>query len=250
MEDGTTLPIFSAWDFVQRSLQTPDSPTSVLSFMFGVDYEDDAAIVAKMRSGQTVVQMRSLWFSVDPSYDKLCHTFVDLIHAAGQGLLGGEHWDATVDGKMAQLILSDQLARNVFRGSRKAFAYDERSLQLVRSLSESLLGETPNPLCGDVYPPYWVFMLTALMHSESMEDHIRLARIQEHADTRAPPLLCEWFEMMRSGGVAHTQIIERFGRYPHRNAANGRTNTAAEQAWLDDVDNLPSWAKSQLVPST
>lgn len=47
----------------------------------------------------------------------------------------------------------------------------------------------------------------------------------------------------------HAAVVERFGRYPHRNAALGRESTPEEQAWLDDVDNLPGWAKSQLASS-
>lgn len=87
-----------------------------------------------------------------------------------------------------------------------------------------------------------MFLQTGLMHSESRQDHARLERIQDHADANTPQILRDWFDLMRRGGAAHTDVVQRFGRYPHRNAANGCTNTASEQAWLDDGDNLPSWA--------
>ena len=57
------------------------------------------------------------------------------------------------------------------------------------------------------------------------------------------------YERLQSAVVEHSEVVERFGRYPHRNAQLGRESTAEEKAWLADVDNLPSWAKSQLAKS-
>lgn len=58
MELHTQLSAFREWDVVQRALQNPSSPTAVLSFMFGVDVEDEAALALEMRTGQAVLEMR------------------------------------------------------------------------------------------------------------------------------------------------------------------------------------------------
>lgn len=241
---------FVAQDFIQASLRAPDTVVSVLSFMFGVDYRDPQDIARGMRTGQSVFDMRGFWFSAGAPFDEVCLPFRDLVRAAGAGKLAGPEWNETVDGKLAQLLLCDQLSRNIFRGSQEAFASDATSLKLARVLSDNLLGHVESgaePLSGEFYPPYLVFLLTALMHSERVEDHRELARVLDYADAEAPPVLHEWFRLMRRGSQAHTDVVERFGRYPHRNAAHGRTHTSDEAAWLADVDNLPSWAKSQLV---
>lgn len=241
---------FAAQDFIEDSRRNPGSVISVLSFMFGVDYRDPLAIERGMRTGQSVFDMRGFWFSAGAPFDELCLPFRDLVRAAGAGKLTGPEWNETVDGNMAQLLLCDQLPRNIFRGSQEAFGSDATSLKLARVLSDHLLGHEKSgaePLLGESYPPYLVFLLTALMHSERVEDHRELARVLDYADAEAPPVLHEWFRLMRRGSQAHTDVVERFGRYPHRNAAHGRSHTSDEAAWLADVDNLPSWAKSQLA---
>lgn len=239
---------FSDKQFIQEALRNPWSPISVLSFMFGADYNDPQAVNAKMHSGRSVMDMREIWFPGNAAFDKLCQPFSDVVRAAGHGKLTGIDWNHSVDGKMAQLILCDQLSRSAFRGLPEAFEYDERSLVLARILSDNLLrqaGNNAEPLSGTFYPPYLVFLLTALMHSESAKDHEQLSEINDYAATYGPPILLDWFDLMHSGGEAHTRVIDRFGRYPHRNAAKGRINTPEEEAWLADVDNLPGWAKSQ-----
>ncbi len=241
---------FASQDFIQESRRAPNSVISVLSFMFGVDYRNQQDVERGMRTGQSILEMRGFWFSAGAPFDKLCLPFRDLVRAAGTGRLTGPPWNRTVDGMMAQLLLCDQLPRNIFRGSKEAFAYDTVSLTLANVLCDNLLQNersVAEPLRGEFYIPYLVFLLTALMHSEQIDDHVQLTRVLDYADTHAPPNLHQWFQLMRSGSEGHTKVVERFGRYPHRNAANGRSNTPEEDAWLADVDNLPSWARSQLV---
>jgi uncharacterized protein (DUF924 family) len=245
-----TLADFSGKNFIQESLRNPSSPTSVLSTMFGVDYHDQQDVGRGMRTGHSVLEMRECWFSGCAAFDELCQPFRDVVRAAGQEKLVGPDWNSSIDGKVAQLVLCDQLARGIFRGSQEAFEYDEQSLKLARLLCDNLLKDEKTliePLTGEFYPPYLVFLQTALMHSESLEDHTQLTDIVDYADIHSPPILRDWFLLMRSGGEAHTKVVRRFGRYPHRNAAKGRINTREEDAWLADVDNLPGWAKSQLV---
>jgi uncharacterized protein (DUF924 family) len=55
----------------------------------------------------------------------------------------------------------------------------------------------------------------------------------------------EWWDIQLKALEDHTQVVDRFGRYPHRNKLHGRESTLEEIAWLEDKEHLPGWAKSQ-----
>ena len=153
---------------------------------------------------------------------------------------------------MALMILCDQFPRNIYRKSEQAFQYDKIALQHAQVLATSYLSddgsnnETTTSLTGKFYPPYLVFMGLPFIHSEDVNDHTLALKLIDISKPKIPKLLHGWWEMQRRGTVAHKDVLERFGRYPHRNKANNRTNTLEEEVWLADVDNLPTWAKSQL----
>ena len=158
----------------------------------------------------------------------------------------------------AKLILFDQLPRNAFRGTEEAFAYDKYSIPIARQLVQSFLvandmndvtQKTNNSevgLQGEVYPPYIAFSVVALLHSEEIQDHMDALRVLKSAKQRTPEHLRGFWDMQEYFVLDHTRVVERFGRYPHRNKAKSRTNTPEEQAWLNDVEHLPGWAKSQM----
>lgn len=241
---------FSSQDFVQAVLEAPSQPTCVLSFMFGVDF-DAADAAERMRSGQPVMDMKKFWFSGGESpFDEMLQPFDALMRSAGAGALEDNVWNRSVDGVMAQLILCDQIPRHLFRGSKEAFSFDQQAQKHVRRLCQNLLNHGENvadPLHGEFYPPYLVFMLAALTHSEHLDDHAPLTPLIDYADEHSPQILHDLFRMARSGAESHTNVVQRFGRYPHRNAAHGRESTPLEAAWLADRENLPGWAKSQMV---
>ena len=127
--------------------------------------------------------------------------------------------------------------RNAFRGSDRAFTHDTRAMDLSRKLINSRGYE------GWDSPTPFTFLTTPAQHSEDVEDHRLVQQLLEHMDEkfgdhRAVAQLLEHC-------VSHRSVVERFGRYPHRNELKGRESTADEKAWLDDEENLPSWAKSQ-----
>ena len=243
---------FASLPFVKQALATPKSSKSVLSYFFGVDYSNPTEVDEKMRQGKSLFQMQDLWYKGGPDYDALCQPFGDTVRAAGKGELDG--WNGSVDGVVARMILCDQLARNVFRGTPEAFAYDATALASVRSLfqafSSSKSSNTESPLEGEFYPPYLSFMITAFMHSETLEDHEEclelLAMVKEHCNE--DELMAQW-NYQEQFAKDHKDVIERFGRYPHRNSLHGRDCTPEEDAWLSDRDNLPIWALSQLPAS-
>ena len=151
-----------------------------------------------------------------------------------------------------QMLLCDQLARNAFRGTAEACHYDRVALELSLELREQLLGKksldstcTATPLPGDLYPPYVVFLVLPLMHSEALPHHELGLELLDWSLENFPKDLVGTLDEHRAALNDHKDILERFGRYPHRNAKQGRYNTQEESAWLADAENLPGWAKSQ-----
>ena len=236
---------------VRQALQTsPHNTQSVLSFFFGVDYQNSNEVDVQLRKGVSLQEMVNLWYAGGPEYDKVCEDhFQDAVRTAGKGHLLDSAGLSQVDQVVAQMILCDQFSRNVFWGLPEAFAYEDQALSASRKVTDSVL-KTPPVLSGEVHPPYLAFSITALMHSESLSDHERAISVlkfaQEKYSTSSKELQKNWDYQMQFE-LDHKAVIDRFGRYPHRNGSKGRESTAAEEQWLADVDNLPGWAKSQMA---
>lgn len=218
-----------------------------------MDYEDPSHTEI-MKSGSEMQAMFPYWYGGAKEYDLLCQDFRDAIRSSGKGELDDqEEWQSTVDGKMAQIILCDQLSRNAFRGQEEAFAFDEKGLDVARELSNGLVALEPKKdqdivlpnLTGLVYLPYLQFVISPLMHSELLPDHELAMEVAEFSIEAAPEHLREQFEGTKAFELEHKVVVERFGRYPHRNANLGRESTSEELEWLSNTDELPGWAKSQ-----
>jgi uncharacterized protein (DUF924 family) len=139
-------------------------------------------------------------------------------------------------------LLCDQLSRNAFRGTDEAFAYDERAVDVAIELKKSVMNESQCSLEGEFFPPYFIFMSTALMHSERKDLHEDCISFIHFAKKLSPQLNNYWDGQLRFE-LDHKAVIDRFGRYPHRNKYKGRASTPEEQEYLNDKDNLPGWAK-------
>jgi len=156
------------------------------------------------------------WFNKDAQFDQEIRTrFLALHEAAARGDL--RDWEASADGTLALLILLDQFPRNMFRGTARAFVTDPQARALAAS---ALL----NGFDAQVAPEMRSFFYLPFEHSEDMADQQRGIALYTAADD-ADGL--KWAHI-------HADIIRRFGRFPHRNAALGRTTTAEEQKFLDD----------------
>lgn len=155
------------------------------------------------------------WFNGGEAFDSQCrHRFLDAHHAAARREC--EHWMDTADGALAVLVLLDQIPRNVFRGSGHAFATDPLALHYANRVVEAGLDQQVEAaLRAFVYLPF--------EHSEDIADQHRAVALFE------PLGNAEYTKY----AIAHRDVIERFGRFPHRNRALGRVNTPEEQAWLD-----------------
>ena len=159
---------------------------------------------------------RPFWFTKDPGLDAACAAFVPTRQAARDGVLDG--WAETPRGALALLILLDQMSRNLFRDSAEAFAADPQahaiaSAALARGFDAAL---TPVEL---------VFVYLPFEHAETLADQDLSVRLFE---ALAP---IEGAEVVRYAH-RHRDVIRRYGRFPHRNAALGRTCTPEELAYL------------------
>lgn len=136
-------------------------------------------------------------------------------------LMRGEcdHWLCGPHGTLAYLIVADQFPRNMFRGDARAFASDARARAAVhRALARDFDLEIPEPERQFFYLP--------LEHSESKADQDRCVRLMKTRMSQASENLLH--------ARAHREIIRRFGRFPFRNAAMGRTSTDAERQFMSE----------------
>lgn len=154
------------------------------------------------------------WWKVDPAFDATVRErFGTLLAAAAAGECFG--WRTTARGRLAEVIVLDQFPRNIHRGTAAAFACDPMALALAQ---EAVAADALAALA----PVERSFLLLPYMHSESRRIHEVAERLyREHA----PPENHD-FELR------HKAIIDRFGRYPHRNAILGRDSTPEEREFL------------------
>lgn len=157
------------------------------------------------------------WYVKDDALDAAIRDrFLPAHEAAARGELWS--WEDTPEGSLALLLLLDQFPRNLFRGSAHAFATDAPALSVAdRAIARSLDTMVEGPLRQFFYLP--------LMHAEDLGAQRRCVAAFE--------LLGAGFEENLKYAQAHLDIIERFGRFPHRNPALGRITTPEEQAFLD-----------------
>ncbi len=156
----------------------------------------------------------SRWWTHDPAFDREIATRFGSIHAAAARceLFA---WRVTAAGRLAEILVLDQFSRNLHRDSPLAFANDPLALALAQ---EAVAAGADNELM----PVQRSFLYLPYMHSESLPMHEIAVGLYER-NGLADNLDFE---------LRHKRIIERFGRYPHRNAVLGRKSTDAEQAFL------------------
>ena len=158
------------------------------------------------------------WFKKDPDFDRaLEERFGDVLKQARNGKL--DHWCETAGGSLALIILLDQFSRNIYRESSKAFEADPKALQLTldgiqRGFAEELTLEQRS------------FYYLPLRHAENLEmQKLGLEKTRELNDAGYGT---------DKYALNHLAIIERFGRFPHRNCVLGRSNTVEEELYLKD----------------
>jgi uncharacterized protein (DUF924 family) len=154
------------------------------------------------------------WWKADPDFDHLVTQRFGALHAqAAQS--GLPQWWDSAPGRLAEIIVLDQFSRNIHRGTPAAFACDAQALKLAQQAID--LG-----LASSLPPVQRAFLYLPYMHSEDAAVHERAMALFSEPGLE-PNLAAE---------VKHKAIIDRFGRYPHRNAILGRQSTPEEEAFL------------------
>jgi len=154
------------------------------------------------------------WFKKDPAFDELIRDkFTHLHRQASRCEL--YEWRESAKGRLAEIIILDQFSRNMYRESSRAFACDSLALALAQ---EAVAGGTDQELSNTEKS----FLYLPFMHSESLVIHNKAEELYRQAGLESN---YEW-------EVKHKSIIERFGRYPHRNKVLGRKSTAEELEFL------------------
>lgn len=191
-----------------------ESPETILEFWFGSD-PDDAA---------TARQQASLWWSKQEQVDRqIRERFEPLVKAAAAGQL--QDWRQSVSGQLALIILTDQFPRNIYRDTPQSFGFDNVALALCK---EGLADRSDREL----RPIERVFFYLPLEHSENMTDQQECVALFRELVEEAPEAQRGSLAGFLDFAVRHCRIIERFGRFPHRNAILGRVSTAEESGFL------------------
>lgn len=154
------------------------------------------------------------WFDKDADLDqRIANKFSALHSCAVAGEL--QDWRETVHGRLAEIIVLDQFSRNIYRDTPKAFAADGMAVVLAQeAVHAGALEALGNPERQ--------FILMPFMHSESAKVHERTLE------------LWSMFGLDATWEHKHKAIVDRFGRYPHRNAILGRPSSAEEVAFLQE----------------
>lgn len=126
-----------------------------------------------------------------------------------------EEWTVSPDNRLAAVLLFDQIPRNIYRGTPAAFATDPLALRLARETVAAGEDHAVEPLRR-------AFFYLPFEHSENLDDqHVSVSLFAALGD----PVFLDYAER-------HRAVIERFGRFPHRNAILGRVSTPEEEAYL------------------
>jgi uncharacterized protein (DUF924 family) len=162
---------------------------------------------------------RKQWFKRNAAFDAMLRTrFGALIDAGVAGEL--DDWEATPLGALALVIVLDQFSRNCYRRTARAFAADPAALLVAqRMVASGADRQLPGPY-------YRAFAYLPFSHGETMESQRESLRLFRQLDNEAIDPSYYRFAVRRA------EVIERFGRYPYRNATLGRESTDEEREFL------------------
>ena len=171
----------------------------------------------------TYQQIISFWFEEikpqqrfikDLAFDQMLTSRFAIIHQmASKCELS--HWRSSIEGRLAEIIVLDQFSRNIYRDKPEAFACDSLALALAQeAIATELHHSLPTDRKAFLYMPF--------MHSESKVIH----------QTAVTLFSEQGLEFNLDYEVKHKAIIDRFGRYPHRNQVLGRSSTKEEIEFL------------------
>ncbi|MDB5216608.1 MAG: putative transrane protein [Myxococcaceae bacterium] len=191
------------------------SPDDVIHFWVGDPSAPGADPLAKAE----------LWWKKDDAFDReIRERFGDTHERAVRGEL--DAWKAMPRGRLALVLLYDQLSRNMFRGSARAFAQDS----LAQDLAKKAFDAGDDRVLASIEVS---FLLMPFMHAEDSALQQRaIDGFEKLRDAATDEKLRKNFDSCVGYGARHKAIVDRFGRFPHRNAILGRPSTSEETEFL------------------
>lgn len=182
---------------------------------------------AEMPTNESALSRKQLWFTKSEETDEeIRHLFGAVLQEALLGKLDGEAMESPL-GWLSVLIVLDQFTRNAYRGTPKSFAGDKKARELA--LKGIDLGWDVDET---IAPVARIFVYLPLEHAEDIEMQNSSVVAFEQLHQEAPPELKEFFAGTLDYAHKHLDVIEQFGRFPHRNIILGRESTEAEKAYL------------------
>jgi uncharacterized protein (DUF924 family) len=189
-------------------------PGPVLEFWFGTP---DISVAGAPRWDPA-------WFQSSDAYDDQVRSALGRqSRAAAAGEL--DDWLATPSGGVALVLLLDQAPRNIFRGSPIAYQSDAQALEVARHIVDRGEDERLHPLAR-------LFLYLPFEHSERLEDQEQSVRL--FAGMPVYPRSDRWLTVAER----HREIVQRFGRFPHRNASLGRSSTSSELSFVLETSSF------------
>ena len=175
-----------------------------------------------------------VWFGEDQVFDhEVAKEFADEVERASEGEL--DHWAHEPRGRLALILLLDQFRRNIHRNTPEAFAKDKHALKLcVEGAAEKMDKRLSHIQRAFFYMP--------LQHAESRKVQKKSCEMYRHLAKGVSPTYKETFDTITQFAELHADIVEQYGRFPHRNKVLNRANTAEEDEYLSGDD--PTFGQS------
>jgi uncharacterized protein (DUF924 family) len=175
-------------------------------------------------SAPQIDRRMDVWFGEDEAFDLECREDYSAdVEMASAGAL--DHWADDPRGRLALILLLDQFRRNIFRGTAEAFEYDKAALKLCVEGAREKKDKGLTPI-------QQAFFYMPLQHAESPRVQEKSVAIFNRLAEAVTPTHRETFETMATFAELHRDIVEQFGRFPHRNKLLGRKNTSEEDEYL------------------
>jgi len=187
------------------------------------------------RDGVATKEQYARWYGSSKAFDsEIREKFLTNWEDARDQKLN--NWKEDRDGRLALIILVDQLARNMHRGSSEAFLLDPLAEE-VCVMDCDMKVDTDRPMLER----YFLYM--PLMHSEDLKkQEMGLEKFKSLAEN--DPEQSTGYKW----SLQHLEVIKKFGRFPHRNKVLGRESTKEEEEWLANLDEVPVWAGGKKMP--
>ena len=175
-------------------------------------------------SAPQIDRRMDIWFGEDEVFDHECKKeFSGDVDEASEGKL--DHWAHEPLGRLALILLLDQFRRNIYRNTAEAFAMDKAALKLC---VEGAMAKKDRGLT----PIQRAFFYMPLQHTESRRVQAKGVEIYNRLSEAVSPTYRETFETIAQFAELHHDIVEQFGRFPHRNVLLNRKNSPEEDEYL------------------